>query len=94
MRRASRMPAAGISGSTERALMVQFTKPVKMNVPKTQSSSKQGVGVLVFPCVGGRQCHHGESRRDEERQLNADREPVPIKVERPSIRAETDSAGS
>ncbi len=42
------MPAAGIRGSTERALMAQFTKPVKMNVPKTQSVSKRVSASLCF----------------------------------------------
>ncbi len=55
---------------------------------------QESVGVLVFPCVGGCQRHHGESRRDEDRQLNADCEPVPIKIAGRKDVAETDSAGA
>src|ERR1700723_4404874 len=47
-RRASKMPAAGISGSTERALMAQFKKPVKTKVPTTQSISNRESESLRF----------------------------------------------
>src|SRR5580704_9403992 len=40
-RRASKIPTAGINGSTDRALIVQFRNAAKMKVPKIQQPSKR-----------------------------------------------------
>ena len=47
-RRASRIAAAGISGSSERALTVQFTNAANTKVPRTQRASRADSGSLVF----------------------------------------------